>query len=329
MRTLGITVGDPCGIGPEIVIKALRARPEMTDRCVLFGNLAMLRRAAAQLDCPLTFRAIASPDELLPGVVNVVDGTALPESALIVGRVCREGGACAWRAVEDAIDWALAGSIGAVTTAPLNKEALHLAGCPWPGHTEIFAARCAAPGSPSAMLLWSDGLKTIHVSTHVSLRQACDAVTRQRVEDVILLADDVLRRTGCARPHIAVAGLNPHAGEHGLFGDEELKEIVPAVRNCTARGVWVEGPVPPDTVFLSAARGRYDIVVAMYHDQGHIPLKMLAFDKGVNITVGLNVVRTSVDHGTAFDIAGKGIASEESMLKAMELGELLAARKGA
>lgn len=328
MRTFGITLGDPCGIGPEIVIKALRTRPEMTDRCIVFGNLAMLQRYAAQLSCPLNFRAVGSADEVRPGVVNVVDSLALPESELPVGQVCREGGACAWRAVEDAIDWALAGHVGAVATAPLNKESLHLAGCPYPGHTEIFAARCAAPGSPAAMLLWSDTLKTIHVSTHVSLRQACDAVTRQRVEDVIALADDVLRRTGCAQPRIAVAGLNPHAGEHGLFGHEEMEEIMPAVRNCVARGLCVEGPIPPDTVFLSAARGRYDIVVAMYHDQGHIPLKMLAFDKGVNITVGLNVVRTSVDHGTAFDIAGKGIASEESMLKAMELGELLADRKG-
>ena len=251
----------------------------------------------------------------------MVDPNPIALEDITVGKVCAAGGKCAFLYVKAAIDAALAKEITSVVTAPLNKEALHLAGYNYAGHTEIFGE--FTHGDRFAMLLWSDKLKAIHVTTHVSLRQACDLCTKEREMDLIHLAWDTLKKVGYENPRIAVAGLNPHAGENGVFGDEEIKEIGPAIEACKAEGINVTGPVPPDTVFLRAVKGEFDMVVAQYHDQGHIPLKMLAFDSGVNITVGLDVVRTSVDHGTAFDIAGKGIAREDSLLKAIEIGEKL------
>lgn len=321
MRHFGITMGDPCGVGPEIILKALRREPEYAGQAILFGSRDVFEHYNERLGCGFTFHTVASAAQCLPGRINIHDPLPVRMEDIPVGRVSTVGGNCAFAAVRAAIGFALRREIGCVVTAPLNKAALHEAGHNFAGHTEIFAHFCSGPSC--AMVLWSEKLKTIHVSTHLSLRDACDAVTTARVAEVTRLAHDLLVKTGCPKPRIAVAGLNPHAGENGIFGREELEEIRPAIELCRAEGMDVTGPVPPDTVFLAAANGRYDMVVAMYHDQGHIPLKLLAFDRGVNITVGLDVVRTSVDHGTAFDIAGRLTASEDSLLMAIEIGKKL------
>ena len=213
----------------------------------------------------------------------------------------------------------MAGEISIVTTAPLNKEALHKGGHNFDGHTEIFATLTNT--KKYTMMLWSEQLSVVHTSTHCSLREACMRVTKARVLECIYLAKDALEKLGIEKPRIAVAGLNPHSGEAGIFGTEEIDEITPAIEAAREEGITVEGPVPPDTVFLKAYQGKYDIVVAMYHDQGHIPMKMIAFDSGVNVTLGLPIIRTSVDHGTAFDIAGQGIAKVDSMYYALKLGK--------
>ncbi|MVB12481.1 D-threonate 4-phosphate dehydrogenase [Caprobacter fermentans] len=321
MNRFGITLGDPCGIGPEITLKALRAHPEYLDRCVVFGSAELLCHYGRLLGCGFPIRTVERPFDCGDGCLNVVDPNPVSLEEIPVGRVSPVGGRCAFLAVRAAIDAALKKEISLIVTAPLNKEALHLAGYPYAGHTEIFGE--FAHGDSYAMLLWSEKLKVIHVSTHVSLRKACDACRKERETEVIRLADRTLKKAGYEKPRIAVAGLNPHAGENGIFGDEEIVEIAPAVELCRADGVDVVGPLPPDTVFLRALNCEYDVVVAQYHDQGHIPLKLLDFDGGVNITVGLDVLRTSVDHGTAFDIAGKLVAREDSMLKAIEIGEKL------
>jgi len=321
MKYFGITVGDPCGIGPEITLKALKARPEYQEQAILFGTLSVLEHYNKALGYGFPFHLLEEGEAVQKNVVNVIDPFPCDFSEITVGTVSELGGKIAFLSVRAAIAAAQAKRITSVVTAPLNKEALHLAGYNYAGHTEIFAA--FAHGLSYAMLLWSDQLKVIHVSTHVSLRKACDLCTKARVEEVISLAHTTLQSLGYDKPRIAVAGLNPHAGENGLFGDEEIQEIIPAINASRKKGMDVQGPIPPDTVFLKGLQGRYDIIVAMYHDQGHIPLKILAFDSGVNITVGLDVIRTSVDHGTAFDIAGKLVANEASLLKAIEIGEKL------
>lgn len=321
MGYFGITLGDPCGIGPEITLKALKRVPEYAKDAILFGSVAVLEYYNQRLGYDFAFQKIEDIGDMKEGFIHVFDPNPISMSDITIGKVCREGGKCAFLSVKAAIDFALRKDITSVVTAPLNKEALHLAGYNYAGHTEIFGA--FSHGDSYAMLLWSQKLKCIHVTTHVSLRQACDLCKKQRIMDVIHLADETLKKTGYERPRIAVAGLNPHAGENGIFGDEEIREIRPAVEACRAEGIEVDGPIPPDTVFLRAYKGAYDIVVAMYHDQGHIPLKMLAFDDGVNITVGLDVIRTSVDHGTAFDIADRLIAREDSILEAIRIGKML------
>lgn len=317
----GITMGDPCGIGPEIIVKALMQRPEYTDRCIVFGSGALARYYAQRLSYGSPVEVIERPGDAKAGALNVIDPYPVTLEDIPIGRVSATGGECAFRYVLAAIDAALAREITSVVTAPLNKEALHMAGHKYAGHTEIFGE--FTHGESYAMLLWSEKLKAIHISTHISLRAACNAVQKQREIDVIRLAHKTLTKAGYQNPRIAVAGLNPHAGENGLFGDEETREITPAIQACRAEGIEVQGPVAPDTVFLRAYKGEYDVVVAQYHDQGHIPLKLLSFDEGVNITVGLDVVRTSVDHGTAFDIAGKLVARADSLLYAIEIGEKL------
>lgn len=321
MKYFGITVGDPCGIGPEITLKALKTHPEYQEQAILFGTLSVLEHYNRALGYGFSFYLLKKGEAAKKHVINVFDPFPCDFSEITVGKVSALGGKIAFLSVKAAIDAALAKQITSVVTAPLNKEALHLAGYKYAGHTEIFAAFTHGPSY--AMLLWSDQLKVIHVSTHVSLRKACDLCTKERVTEVISLAHTTLKRVGYDNPKIAVAGLNPHAGENGLFGDEEIRQIIPAIQESRKKGVDVEGPIPPDTVFLKGLQGSYDCIVAMYHDQGHIPLKILAFDSGVNITVGLDVIRTSVDHGTAFDIAGKLIANEASLLKAIEVGQKL------
>jgi 4-phospho-D-threonate 3-dehydrogenase / 4-phospho-D-erythronate 3-dehydrogenase len=245
---------------------------------------------------------------------------------LTPGQLSPKGGEAAFRALERGIALSLAGELAGIVTAPLNKEALHLAGHNFDGHTEILGHFCGK--RPTYMLLSSERLKIVHVSTHCSLRQACDRARKPRILETIRAIDAHLARLEPSARRIGVAGLNPHSGEHGLFGSEEIEEIVPAIEAARAEGIDVQGPVPPDTLYLKAYRGGFDAVVAMYHDQGHIPQKLVAFEEAVNVTLGLPMIRTAVDHGTAFDIAGKGVADPTNMIKAIEYAVRMA-RAGA
>lgn len=322
---LGITMGDAAGIGPEIIVKALAAKEiyEMA-RPVVFGDKKIMERAIGMMDADLKCEAVNEPSLAgkTYGTIDVVDLDNLPLD-LPFAQVDGRAGKAAYEYIEKAVGYALKAEIHAIVTAPLNKEALNLGGCHYPGHTEILGALSGQ--KDYSMMLVGGALKVIHVTTHVPLRKACDLVKKDRVLRVIRLADDTLKMMGIEQPRIAVAGLNPHSGEHGLFGTEDELEITPAVDEAKTMGMDVTGPVPPDTVFYQAAiRERFDIVVVMYHDQGHIPIKVLGFETGVNVTVGLPFIRTSVDHGTAFDIAGKGIADEKSMTESLLLGAKMA-----
>lgn len=322
---IGITIGDAAGVGPEIIVKAL-AEKEVYNICrpVVIGDLGIMKRAVKIVGKNVTCRAI---DDVLSGgyefgQIDVIDLNNLPED-LPFAQVDPRAGKAAYTYVETAVNLALAGKIAAIATAPLNKDAMNQGGCHFPGHTEILAHLSNTKNY--AMMLTGGSLRVIHVSTHLSLRQACEKVKKERVLKVIELADQAMKKIGIKEPRIAVAGLNPHSGEGGLFGTEEIEEIIPAIESAKALGLNVTGPVAPDTVFYRAAvKKDFDIVVVMYHDQGHIPLKVLGFEEGVNITVGLPFIRTSVDHGTAFDIAGKGIANHMSMLESIRLAALMA-----
>jgi 4-hydroxythreonine-4-phosphate dehydrogenase len=316
-------MGDPAGVGPEIILKALSQEEGYLRQSVVFGNAAVLEHYNDVQGYGRKLRRISAPEEFDPQALNVFDPCPFPFDSFKVGEVSPVCGDAAFQYVVNAIEWAKKKDIAAVVTAPLNKEALHLGGHNYDGHTEIFNEFAGTGTGKYAMLLWSEKLKVIHVTTHVALKEACGRIKKQRVVDVIHLAQSTLLKTGYAKPRIAVAGLNPHSGENGIFGHEEIDEIRPAIEQCASEGIAVEGPVAPDTVFLKASQGKYDIVAAMYHDQGHIPIKLLAFDSGVNITVGLPIIRTSVDHGTAFDIAGKGIADPKSLLIAIQVAGLL------
>lgn len=322
---LAITLGDPSGIGPEIVLKALGHRQVFAFcRPLVIGDERILRRAAGWLGQTPQFELVQRPaaGQFRGGTVPLYDLGNAPSASCPPGEVCAASGRAAVEYVLAACDLALAGEVDGIVTAPLNKEAMNLAGFAYAGHTELLAERCGA--KKVTMLLTGGGLRVVHVSTHVSLEEAVRRVTRARVAEVIDLAQSACQALGIGRPRIAVAGLNPHASEEGLFGSQEAAEIIPAVQDARARGLQVSGPFPPDTVFLRAVRGEFDMVVAMYHDQGHIPMKLLAFDSGVNVSLGLPVIRTSVDHGTAFDIAGRGIAREDSLLAAIEVAVQIA-----
>ncbi len=318
---LAITMGDPSGIGPEVVLKAL-GHPDVYDRCnpLVIGDRRILERAMSALDsAPLQIEDAGplATTVFQPGTVTLVDLANADPAKCPFGEISPVSGKAAVEYVFAACDMAMAGEVAAIVTAPLNKAAMFAAGFHYAGHTELLTERTGA--EKVSMLLIGPSLRVVHVSTHVGLTEAIRRVTRQRVMDVIQIAYDACRALGIAQPRIAVAGLNPHASEGGLFGNEEATEIEPAIAEMRARGMDVSDPQPPDTVFLRATQGVYDIVVAMYHDQGHIPMKLLAFDSGVNVSLGLPVIRTSVDHGTAFDIAGRGIAREESMLAAIDV----------
>lgn len=318
---LAITMGDPAGVGPEIVVKAL-SREELYERCrpLVIGDKSILKRAAGWVGKPrLVFEVVDLPltGSYQPHTVSMIDCACANPSEIPPGELSAAAGKAAVNYVFRACDLALDGTVDAVVTAPLNKEAMHLAGYSYPGHTELLAERTGA--QQVSMLLVGPELRVLHVSTHVSLQEAIGRVRRDRVAEVINLADKSCRDLGIRDPRIAVSGLNPHASEDGLFGQEEEKEIVPAIEDACARGLNAVGPLPPDTVFWRAVKGEFDIVVAMHHDQGHIPMKLLAFDTGVNVTIGLPIIRTSVDHGTAFDIAGSGEAREESLLTAIDV----------
>jgi len=318
---LAITLGDPAGIGPEVVLKTLR-HADVYARCrpLVLGDRRILERAAPWVGATnLAYELVEDPADgnYRAGSVTLLDmANAAPEDCPI-GQISAEAGRAAVEYVFRACDLAMAGATAAVVTAPLNKAAMNLAGFAYAGHTELLTERTGA--TQVSMLLVGPQLRIVHVSTHVALAEAIRRVTPERVLATIELAQRSCVALGIAAPRIAVAGLNPHAGEGGLFGDQEERSIVPAIAAARARGWDVSDPQPPDTVFLRATKGAYDIVVAMYHDQGHIPMKLLAFDSGVNVSVGLPIIRTSVDHGTAFDIAGTGVASETSMLAAIDV----------
>lgn len=321
----GITMGDPSGIGPEIILKSF-GNPEVSNsNIVVIGDFRTMTSAHLMLNIKaFRLNRVEAISECIftPEVLNILDLDLIQEGELQPGIVNPLSGEAAFQCVRRAVELAQSMQIDSIATAPLNKEALYLAGHKYPGHTEILAALTGT--KDYAMLLYDKKLSVIHVSTHVSLLEAIMGLKRERIEKVIELADISMKKLCGDAPRIAVAGINPHSGENGLFGQEELKEIIPAISNMKAKGLNVEGPIPPDTVFLQAVNGKFDVVVAMYHDQGHIPLKLLGFNSGVNITAGLPFIRTSVDHGTAFEIAWKGIANEESMTSAIKLSTKLA-----
>lgn len=317
---IGITMGDPAGIGPEIILKALNTDSLSGTNCVVFGSAEILKSIIdKKLASPQELKIITSINEaaFVPGVVNVIDVPLEDMEHFEIGKVQAQAGDLAYRCIKQSTELALKGEINAIATAPLNKEALHLAGHHYPGHTELLAK--LTDTKDYAMVLYTDTLRVIHVTTHIALLKFLQTLNKTRVNTVIDIADKFMRKAGFANPRIAVAGVNPHAGENGLFGHEELEILNPSIAEMREQGVDVYGPCPPDTVFLQASQGQYDIVVAMYHDQGHIPLKLMGFYDGVNITAGLPFFRTSADHGTAFDIAWTGKANPESMVKSVEL----------
>lgn len=300
---IGITMGDPCGVGPEIAVRALaEMSPADRDQTRIYGNLTTLESARSALGIDI---------DLAPFVVDLpIEG-----APLAWGQLSAVAGDAAFRFIEKAVRDAEAGAIGCIVTAPINKEALNLAGHHYDGHTGMLRS---LTGSKAAyMLLASERLKVIHVSTHVSLQEAIRRATTERVLATIRAGDAHLKRIGYAAPKIAVAGINPHCGENGLFGTEDDDQIAPAVAAARAEGIDVQGPISADTVFYRAYSGAFDLIVAQYHDQGHIPIKLVAFDTAVNVSVDLPIDRTSVDHGTAFDIAGKGIANHGNMNSAI------------
>src|ERR687893_134787 len=320
---IAVTMGDPAGIGPEIIARTFD-EGGFQNRAIVVGDAGILERAARLLDLPLRANVVAVPEDakFAPGTIDVIPETELPED-LLFGVLDARAGDAAFRYVERATGLASAGRIGAIATAPLNKEAMHLAGHKYPGHTEILAELTGT--KDYAMMLVTDELKVIHVSTHVSLKEAIERARPERELAVIRLANESLKKLGVDNPRVAVAGLNPHAGENGLFGTEDSERIAPAVEEAREQGIEASGPWPPDTVLMRARRGEFDVVVVQDHDQGHIPLKLMGFDTGVNVTVGLPFFRTSVDHGTAFDIAGTGKADHASMRAALDLGRKLSA----
>lgn len=317
MDYIGITMGDPAGVGPEIIIKALSNENYKIDNAVVYGSKDVLLHYIKKLNVNMKINQLESIKDFKEGEINLFNIVNLSMEAFNIGEVSPICGDAAFKYVERAIKDALNKDIKAVVTAPLNKEALHLGGHNYDGHTEIFARLTNTP--KYSMMLIGGGLRVIHVSTHTSLKNACMKVKKERILEVINLAEETLKKIGINNPKIAVAGLNPHSGEGGIFGREEIEEITPAIEMARANGVNVKGPIAPDTVFIKGFKGLYDVVVAMYHDQGHIPMKLLAFDTGVNMTVGLPIIRTSVDHGTAFDIAGKNKASEKSLIEAIKV----------
>lgn len=316
---IGITMGDASGVGPELILKAFEENTLKGD-IVIIGDYNILDYCNQLLGIGAPLRRIECISQYQSGFLNVYDMGIIEKSELSIGQVSKESGYAAYRYVEEATSMALEGAIGAIVTLPMNKEATRLSYADFTGHTELIAEICGQTNY--TMMLASDNLIVTHVSTHVSMQYAIDGVKKERVLNVIKLTHDSLR-SFIQEPKIAVAGLNPHAGENGAFGLQEIEEILPAVLSARGAGMDVSGPIPPDTVFLKALKKEYDAVVCMYHDQGHIPMKLLDFDSGVNITLGLKVIRTSVDHGTAFDIAYKGIASTQSLVSAYEFARRL------
>lgn len=328
---IGITMGDPASIGPEISLKALNKK-EIYEKCrpIIIGDASVIEKAKKYTG--LEHLKINSVNKISDaafkyGIIDVYDMNLVNVENLALGKISIMAGNAAFQYVKKVIELALNGEVDATVTNALNKEAINAAGYHFSGHTEIYAHYTNT--EKYTMLLVHENLRVVHVSTHVSLREACDRCKKERVYEVIKIADNACKKLGIKNPKIGVAGLNPHCGENGLFGTEEINEIIPAVNQARKENINVEGPIPPDTIFSKARGGWYDIVVAMYHDQGHIPLKLVGFvynqkEKkweavaGVNITLGLPIIRTSVDHGTAFDQAGTGQANELSLINAID-----------
>ena len=313
---IAVTMGDPAGVGPEVCLRLLQDEA-IARLCtpIVFGSAAVLEQAAVQC-------CLAKPGKVVAGLSEadspcVLDIGAIGLDDFTTGAVNAATGRAAFTYIEDAINAALSGQIAAVTTAPINKVALHAADIPFPGHTEIFAAKTHAPRY--CMLQYSSEVRAVFVTTHVGYAEVPGLLTKAAILDTIELGAQAMRRIRGGDPRIVVLGLNPHAGEDGLFGTEEQVAIIPAIESARKLGLNVEGPVPPDTAFLPAKRRETDLFVCMYHDQGHIPLKALCFDEAVNTTLGLPIVRTSVDHGTALDIAGLGQANPNSLFEAVKL----------
>ena len=331
MKPLLLTMGDAAGIGPEIIVKAFEAG--QLDDAVVLGDVAVMRRAAALLGGRVTVQQVDGLARSTPsGVLPVLPPRGLPSDVADVpfGRIDARAGAAAAACITEAVRLVRSGEGRAIVTAPIHKEALSAAGVPFPGHTEMLQALSVDSGEPPPvrMMLANDELRTVLVTIHVSLRRALDAVTFDAVLETVRIADRSLRAMGIARPRVAVAGLNPHAGEGGLFGDEEVRIIAPAIAAARADGIDASGPYAPDTVFMRARNapghpGEFDVVVAMVHDHGLIPVKYLGVEQGVNVTLGLPFVRTSPDHGTAFDLAGTGRADATSLVAAVKMARVL------
>jgi 4-phospho-D-threonate 3-dehydrogenase / 4-phospho-D-erythronate 3-dehydrogenase len=339
LPVLAITMGDPASIGPEIGVKALlQENIHAICRPLLVGDAKVFQQIIDRLQLKAKVNVVSkvADAKFAIGSIDVYDLNITDINKLEFGKIDAMCGEASFQAVKKAIELAMAGEVDGTVTGPINKKSINEAGHHFAGHTEIYAQFTGT--KKYAMLLVEDHINVIHVSTHVSLRQACDLVKKERIIQVIELIVDGLKRLGKTNLKIGVAGLNPHSGDNGLFGTEDIEEILPAVEEAKSMGYDVEGPVPPDTMFAKAATGAYGGVVAMYHDQGHIPFKLAGFKwnaekqqmdsvKGVNITLGLPIIRTSVDHGTAFEIAGKGIASADAMVLAIESAVQLAKHK--
>lgn len=324
---IAITMGDPCGIGPEVIAKSL-ADEQIYQYCRPFviGNADQMKIAVSDFSHSLSIETITdlSAAKFQPGVLDILDNKAAPiEAPLLYGNPHHEGASAALNAIRQAAEMAMSKEIDAVVTGPINKEGMNSIGFPFPGHTEFFAD--AAGDLSFGMMMIGDRLKIMLASIHLSLKAAIAFLNPQRLAESIVLAHRAISEDfGVPAPHIAVAGLNPHAGEGGLFGDEEVRLVAPAIAAAKKEGIHVSGPYPADTLFYHLRHGRFDAAVALYHDQALIPIKLLAFSKGVNVTVGLPFIRTSVDHGTAYDIAGKGIADPGSFQEALKLAATMA-----
>jgi 4-hydroxythreonine-4-phosphate dehydrogenase len=326
---IAITMGDPAGIGPEIIVKAMGEQTVFAQsRPVVLGDEGMLSDAARWSKAPLKIKRIEEPEEgvFRRGILNLIPLTDLSREEVPLGAPRSQGGAAAYRYIERGVQLAQRGSVDALVTAPISKEALNAAGYPFPGHTELLAKMTGS--GDEVMMLAGPRLRVALVTTHLPLRQVPDALTRERITRTIEITSQGLQYYWRIQsPRLAVAGLNPHAGEGGIFGSEEQEVILPAIEECRQKGMAVFGPLPADSLFFHAASGRYDAVVAMYHDQGLIPLKLLHFRDGVNITLGLPIIRTSVDHGTGYDIAGQGVADPTSLINAILLAAKMATTK--
>ncbi len=322
---IAITMGDPAGIGPEIICKAFLGDIRKALRPIVIGDSGVMEKTISTLRFPLKLKPIKRPEESLPkkGVIEVVDLKNV--SSFVSGKPSAISGKAVFEYIKKAVSLAMKGEIDAIVTAPVNKETLRMAGLSYPGHTELLAELTGT--KDFGMMLIGGPLKVILVTTHVALKDVPSMIKKDRVLKTITLAHKAMLDLNIKNPRIAVAGLNPHAGEGGNFGKEEKKEIIPAIEKARKRGINAIGPVSPDTLFHKAYKGDYDTVVSMYHDQGLIPLKMLSFGKAVNVTVGLPIIRTSVDHGTAYDIAGKGIADPSSLIGALKLAVKLVGTK--